>query len=595
MSTSPNPFRRRIFRVPGTDYMHEWETALAAHTDPALAAVRDAGFDAVWVRGILRDLVATAAFPELAPPAANLEVLRELVARCRRHRLDLFLYLNEPLCFPAEHEFWTRHPDVRGVPGSSGDDFWDHTYALCTSTPQVQQFLREAAYNVFHAVPDLGGAFLITASEHHTHCFSHEWAIKGKPDWQREFACPRCARRTPAEVIGEVVRLIRDGACAAKPAAEVIAWNWSWSMFEDDPQPSLVAALPAVPVLADFERGGRRRIRVTTPAAQVDKEIMVDEYSLAYCGPSERFRGTFDAARARGLPCYAKLQLGTTHEIATVPNLPLIPNLFRKFTALRELGVTGFLGCWNFGNAPSLNTFAAGQAMAWPPTAAGDAAAEAAFLEHVAREYFPGCDVASVVAAWHAFAAAMDCHPFSISFVYFGPVNYAPVYRWSLDAPSRPLQGTWYVRDDFGDQLEQCRGPFTMDEIETLLGALVQRWDDGVRLLEQGLAGAAPCNHAREELGVAQMIGHQFRSTHHIFQFYRCRAAWLAEPTPANAAAWQAVVRDELAHLPACLPLVEADVRLGYHAGSFPHPHHCYDAARIRRQVAALTQLLAGA
>jgi len=40
--------------------MQEWETALEVHSEEALRKIRSHGFDAVWVRGILRELVTTA-------------------------------------------------------------------------------------------------------------------------------------------------------------------------------------------------------------------------------------------------------------------------------------------------------------------------------------------------------------------------------------------------------------------------------------------------------------------------------------------------------------------------------------------------------
>jgi hypothetical protein len=357
-------------------------------------------------------------------------------------------------------------------------------------------------------------------------------------------------------------------------------------MFEDDPQPGILAALPAVPLLADFERGGRRRVRLRTAGCTVDREIPVDEYSLAYIGPSDRFLGTFAAARARRRPCYAKLQIGTTHEIATVPNLPLIPNLYRKFAALRRLGVPGLLGCWNFGNAPTLNTFAAGRLMQDPPPAS-----EETFLTATARDYFPRCAPGRVAAAWRHFSAAMEFHPFSMPFVYLGPVNYAPVCPWRLEPPARPLQGSWYVLEDYGDRLADCCGPFSPLEVECLLAALVRRWRRGLTELDAGLAPAASERHAGEEQRVAHMIACQFRSALHLFRFQRLRDAWLAAPTADRARAWQNVARAEVANLRACLPLVEADPRLGWHAGSFPHPHRFYDAPGIRRQIDALAAL----
>src|SRR3954465_385444 len=46
--------------------------------------------------------------------------------------------------------------------------------------------------------------------------------------------------RSPWLFIGEVVRLIRDGAHQASPAATVIAWDWSWGIVEDDPQRAII-------------------------------------------------------------------------------------------------------------------------------------------------------------------------------------------------------------------------------------------------------------------------------------------------------------------------------------------------------------------
>ena len=59
--------KSRILRVAEADHMHEWDTALAAHDNTQLAAIRADGFDAVWLRGVLREIVRTDVFPELAP------------------------------------------------------------------------------------------------------------------------------------------------------------------------------------------------------------------------------------------------------------------------------------------------------------------------------------------------------------------------------------------------------------------------------------------------------------------------------------------------------------------------------------------------
>lgn len=99
--------------------------------------------------------------------------------------------------------------------------------------------------------------------------------------------------------------------------------------------------------MADFERGGIRK-----------DGVLINEYSLGYAGPSEQFLDSLKLARQRGIPVMVKLQIGTTHELATICSLPLIGNLYEKASFLRENHLEGFMGCWNFGNFNSANLFA---------------------------------------------------------------------------------------------------------------------------------------------------------------------------------------------------------------------------------------------
>ena len=328
-----------------TAYPQDYFVSLAEH-----------GFNAVWLRGILRNLAATTVFPELGEEVArHQDALALVVERARSCGVQVLLYLNEPLCLPRDHPFWEHNPEVRGAGGDSLMDDWPETSAFCTSTPQVRAWLQEVTANLFRTIPELGGWFLISASEHHTHCYSHNWPLERRPE------CPRCAERSGTKVVAEIITLLRDGTKAAQPAAQCIAWNWSWSStIEKDPQPELLSRLPKdVAILLDWERGAHRIM----PTGKVN---WVDEYSLGFVGPSERFLATCREVQCHGLPVMAKLQVGTTHELATVPNLPLIDHVYEKLQRCELLGVAGILATWNFGNAFSLNTAAVGQMVHHP-------------------------------------------------------------------------------------------------------------------------------------------------------------------------------------------------------------------------------------
>src|SRR5690606_21026104 len=90
--------------------------------------------------------------------------LWRLAERAKQFGLKIYLYLNEPRAMPEA--FFRKYPDIRGTA-------YQDVYAMCTSTPQVREWLKQSISHVFREVPELGGVFTITMSENHTNCFSH--------------------------------------------------------------------------------------------------------------------------------------------------------------------------------------------------------------------------------------------------------------------------------------------------------------------------------------------------------------------------------------------------------------------------------------
>jgi len=560
----------RIFRSPQAKYYEDdILTGPEAYPEEYFAQVVQNGFNAVWLRGILRDLASTTVFPELGQDVTrHQDALALVVERAKTYGVSVLLYLNEPLCLPREHPFWAAHPEVLGDSGSSGMDEWPETYAFCTSTAQVRAWLREITANLFRVVPELAGWFLISASEHHTHCYSHCYG-------GRIPSCPRCAARQRIDVVADLIGDLRDGTRAASPSAHCIAWNWSWAdCVEPDPQPQLLARLPKdVIVLADWERGGRR----TMPDG---RENFIDEYSLSYVGPSERFMALHDAATQQGLATMVKLQVGTTHELATVPNLPLVDHLYEKLCKAEALGVAGMLATWNFGNAFSLNTAAVAQFIDDPQRPAPEE-----FVARLAAHYFPGANAGAVACAISQFSAAMAYYPFDMSLLYYGPSNYALVYPLTLE----PLQGksmSWsWMMHPRGDKMSEATGQFSIEEIIHYFSLLIPAWEQGIILLETALAG---CQHPHktEELGVARVIGCCYRSSLNAFRTYLLR-----RDRPADMAEqFQLILSDEIANIETALPLVTTDARLGFHAECQGYQ---FNAEMLREKLAEMKERFA--
>lgn len=552
MSGSHEVMKIRIFRSPDARYYAEDVLeGPDVYTDTALAGMAAHGFNGIWLRIRLRDAARTDIFPELGVDADRYrQALHRLCARAARHGIGVYLYLNEPLCFPSDDPFWAAHPEVRGASGSSGMDEWPRTFACCTSHPAMQEWLRTACADLFRHCPQASGAFTITASEHHTHCCSHA------PDGGT--ACPRCGGRDVAEVVAEVNNLIHAGIASVAPQATVIAWNWSWKTYSHEAQRRIVQYLaPGIVVMADWERGGTKSI--------LGKERAIDEYSLAYVGPSEEFTAVQAAAVAGGHTVWAKLQIGTTHEIATVNNLPLIPNLLGKARRLRERDVAGALCCWNFGNRLTLNTWAFNRFLDDPRLETKD---DANVLAATARDYLGVKNPAPVLAAWTLFTQAFDHYPFHMLFVYSSPVNYAPAYPLPRPGdPDRPMQWTWIpLRKPYGTRLIQTiehewgNTGYTLEEYRDAFIAMTRIFGEGLAHYRAALVGTTAVA-ARRELRNAEVIHHILRSTANIYTAYLlCRQA------PFDETAWNAIARDEAMHLKELLPLLEGETEIGYHS-----------------------------
>ena len=214
-----------------------------------------------------------------------------------------------------------------------------------------------------------------------------------------------------------------------------------------------------VALMADFEIGGRKVI--------LGKERVIGEYSLSYVGPSEKFTAAAMEANRTGHDVFAKLQIGTTHEIATVNNLPLIPNLLGKARRLRESDASGAMLCWNFGNRLTLNTWAFNHFLDDPDLPAKN---DAEALTEIARGYLGDVDPIPVLSAWASFVEAFDC---TIRSTYRSsirsPVNYALVYP--LPRPEdedRPMQWTWILlKKPFGTRLIETNELINMLSLST--------------------------------------------------------------------------------------------------------------------------------
>ena len=567
------------FTLVPNDLHDETVTAVQVYTDEVLKGIAESGFNGIWVHGLLHNLVTAEEFPEFGRNSAtHLKNMRELIKRGAAYGIKVFIYMQPPRAIQvADEVFWKNHADVAGqeedIEGEPGQVI--RVRAICTSTSKVKNYLKNAAASLAESLPGLGGVIMITASEYPAHCVSRRGRVLGALG-EISYApveCPRCAERKPEDIVSEVITLIRDGIRSVSKDMAIIAWNWSWSFYVDIPCAEIIRKLPKdVILMADFERGGFKDVLG-------HKQHKIDEYSIGYAGPSGQFKASFELARDLGLSCMAKLQFGTTHELATVPNLPVLGNLFQKADFLRKNNLAGFMGCWNFGNMITANT--AGFNYFLSKACPDD---KNMALQTFAEQYFPGCRSDRVAAAWDNFADAMNSYPICIPYLYAGPTNYAIKMTPRPEPLDGKSAGRSWLLDERGDDVSGAIADFSLDEIIEGFKLLSEKWRAGVTLLSTGLNGVSD-KHAEEELANAEVCRAAFRSTYNVFRTYKLRKEW----NPGKLSEYLKYAADELENVKRALPYIEKDKRLGYHSEA---QGYMFDAASVKAKIKALEQQL---
>lgn len=494
------------------------DPSLDPYPDGYLERLADSGVNGVWLQGLLSHL---APFPWDARVSAGYERRQEqltrLTERAARHGLKVYLYLNEPRA--RSLAFFEQHPALKGVVQG------DHA-ALCTSQPEVRHWLSEAVQSICERAPGLGGFFTITASENFTNCWSHH----------QGGGCARCGERGAAAVISELLAAFQQGIQQAGHHQRLVAWDWGWADAWAEPLiqrlPSGVAVMSVSEWGVEIDRGG------------ICSEV--GEYSLSTLGPGPRARKHWRIARRQGLPVFAKLQVGNTWELASVPYIPAVEQAWAQGHNLQEEQVGGMMLGWTLGGHPSANLEAA------------VAGLEGRDLESVARLRHGARYAADAVEAWRGYSRAFQQFPFHVGSVYNAPWQMGPAnLLWP--AP------TGYTCTMVGlpyDDVTRWRSIYPLE----VWCALLEKVADGFDLASdqwRAAAGDSPPESIREELRYAEACAIHWRSAAN-------QARWIGlRDTPGDSSAeYRRRLRLEADMAGQLHRLQSGDSRIGYEASN---------------------------
>ena len=502
--------------------------------DELLSAYQSLGVTGVWTQAVLYTLTPYPFAPALSDGwERRQDGMRYLVAKLAKYDLKLFLYMNEPRAMPAS--FFDAYPHLRGHIGRDG-------YAsLCVSTPEVQDYLRGASRDLNAAVPGLGGYLTITASENQTNCYSH--ADKST------CTCPRCKEKDPSDIIALTNRLLYEGAAEVNPEFRVLAWSWAWNGREPDMTHHVIEKMPAgVAVMGVSEEAVKKNI--------AGVETFVVDYSISVEGPGEYALDTWRHARSHGHPAYAKLQLGVTWEISTVPCVPAYEKIRRHLTGIIEQGgVDGIMLGWTLGGFPS-PTLRLAQAFYKDTGKLPDAQALYGMM-------FPGADAAALTQAFVKLSDAYDAYPFYISTAYVAPqqVGSSNLLYPEKTGYSATMTGMPY------DDITGWRSIFPQDVYVSQIKLLSDGWHEGTLALEAAARGTDDA-HLAALVRWSHVIDCHFRSIYNQSMFVIRRDEQGVIDTAI--AAEEAMLAAELLSLSAIDPMI------GYESSNhyFYHRNH---------------------
>ncbi len=567
----------RIFRVGESNfYGDEILDAQDTHTSDRLKAISDAGFNGIWLRGRLKELVPGQLFKDyVADVDKRLNSLEQVCKTASKYNLGVWLFFTEPLGLPCEHDFWKKNPQLKGHKTKILDE--PAEYSLCSSTEEVQNYLYNGFKELCNLV-QLAGVILITSSEQVNNCWAHVLSNPSSypcPEkfWADKCKCPRCSSRKPADIISEVINLIYDGVNKSNNPGKVVAWDWSWNMHSMPPYNQIIDRIdPNVILMGDFERG----LKVN----RLGKQRTMEEYSVLCSGPSDRFISKV-ATYGKNRKIFAKLQINTTHELATVANLPLIGSIYNKVKYMKEKGVSGTMACWNFGCfTDTLNSFAFNSLSNSKFDDNKDLS-----LKNIAKDYFDTDDdiAGKIVKCWYEFQNASKNYPVNgYLFLYWSPINYALGYPLRNKFANKPMGPSW-VEHEWGDRLEDSLGESSFDEMITLLASLSDQWNKTALEYENVLNNCDNKTRVHKEICSALIAGCSFQSVYNIYRWYNLKKY----SESFKRAEMLEIINDEIENLERAVLYIEKDPRVGYHQEA---QAYMYDMDMIKNKLEILKQ-----
>lgn len=415
--------------------------------DSLLKEYAKKGVNGLWFHGVLSAL---SPYPFDESASVGYETRRknlsDLIARCKKYGIKIYIYLNEPRGLAEEKFGKYAYLMGRRERGFA---------SLCFEREETQTYLYEAIKDLFTAVPEIGGVITITMSENLTHC-----------RYRVGTNCPVCANVAPEEIVARINNTIMRGMRDSGSKAELIANRWGWSSFSDWTREQALRCID----LHDKDVSILSVSEDELPFTKGGVESKVCDYSISNVGPSEITIASLTRAKEKGHKTYAKVQVNNSWECSTVPYLPVYDLFYKHFKNLAEIGVYNYMLTWTLGGYPS-PTF---------DLCAEYAEKGEAFALNAWYETQYGKQGDKIHEAVKAFCAGFEEYPFSIDPLYYSPKTLGPANMWDWAQEGKISTMVCYAYDDYETWIK----PYPYEVYVLQMQKLLALWEKGLEMLQ---------------------------------------------------------------------------------------------------------------
>lgn len=520
------------------------------------------GVNGLWIYTRFSDLFESSFIEEYGKDefvAKRVEKLTKVIAKCKRYGIKIYVFAIEPIAL--SREMGKKYPELVG-------GIVENQRSICVNSKYGKEFCYEAGKKLFQTFPDLGGYIGITYGERVTTCGSHQATN-----------CPICKEISNGERLAQGVNALMAGMKDQKPDADLVSWTYAqtihgWS--DESVEEYIERMIDGVSTLQNFASHGWNE--------QLGKRRLAIDYWLSFIGPSDMFVSTAKSAQKHGKPIYAKMQVCCSHEVASVPYVPVPGNVYDKYKAANELGVSGVMQSWYFGNYPCLMSKAAGD-LAFEDFSNG----KDDFIHRLAATTWGNTNAKTMVEAYNLFGQAYKNYPTNIMFSYYGPMHDSVVWQLQLLPKNNQLARTWQGIDPVdGDRIGECFvNGHTLEEVIALSNKMVELWKKGREIAE---TLPIKTEKQRLELSVIKALEILFEGGRDVLKFYQYRDL-LGKNIDAKVQLekMREIVLRGIEQSTEMIDIWKNDTRLGYHSEAEGYK---FFPEKLEHRIAQLKNLL---